>query len=644
MTIQDNPAQNNPAPEHALFGFPVYPLFCAGDPNNVAMGTTPEMVCPSVADTIKMWKLLLDPGHMIFNPAGLNAQQHIWHLIHGFATNHYSAAATARGIHLASQMLQLESLSYNKETAVKLYAQGCLISADTTDLENSNVPCIGWFTVTAGSSDIGFKLNPEYTKDVDAIIPWTSLNSLNRAALIRIQPGALNFTLYEQNYGNQGLPQSESESESGLGSDPGPFKFTGIEHLFPVDRLDVPLVPRDQATTIGIAISGSTGQINNWHFKQQGDRLNKSDRSEHAPCMLHIGFNDISQCVEETKIIDCSFLKTDGRRPWFTEVAVLAATLANRVTWNPTVYNNCLFNGVTLIGHAPKASLIFNECGFTSTSVDIRNKLNTAPPTLGIALSDCFGTNRVPNSPQDSIYFKVDPGQAVDVFGTDRAPAENKANPVKDSRTATRYITLDFVVGANHISDTPYGAAPAKITLMDRPDKYNPVSVNILGPAEVFMSNIAVSAIKCCPHRENHFVGINVVEPPRGTIFTDWVFTGGGNPSKTSVALSYSQGSTDIGVESLPAVLFDVLHIPAIDVDTSEHAAQFDLRYAEKWGKAGAWERARTIGLLRANATEENIAQIERVIERLAPTGKRDSAKLVPTPSIGTKYRVKPYI
>jgi hypothetical protein len=260
---------------------------------------------------------------------------------------------------------------------------------------------------------------------------------------------------------------------------------------------------------------------------------------------------------------------------------------------------------------------------------------------LGITLSDCFGTNRVPNSRQDSIHFKVDPGQAVDVFGTDRAPAENKANPVtvKDSGTAMRYITLDFVVGADHISDTPYGAAPAKIALMDRPDKYNPVSVNILGPAEVFMSNIAVSAIKCCPHSENHFVGIDVVEPPRGTIFT-----GGGNPSKTSVALSYSQGSTNIGVESLPAVLFDVLYIPAIDVDTSEHAAQFDLRYAEKWGKAGAWERARTIGLLRANATEENIAQIERVIERLAPTRTGDSAKLVPTPSIGNgnKAKVKP--
>lgn len=636
MTIQDNPAQNNPAPECAPFGFPVYPLFCAGDPNNVAMGTTPEMVCPSVADMVKMWELLLDPGHMIFNPAGLNAKQHIWHLIHGFATNHYSAAATATGIHLASQMLQLESLSYNKETAVKLYAQGCLISADTTDLENSNVPCIGWFTVTEGSSDIGFKLNPEYTKDVDAIIPWTSLNSLNRAARIQIQPGALNFTLYEQDYGNQGLPQSES------GSGPGPFKFTGIEHLFPVDRLDVPLAPRDQVTTIRIAISGSTGQINNWHFKQQGDRLNKSDCPEHAPCRLHINFNNIAPEVN-----NCSFLKTDGRPPWFTEVAVSSATLANSVTWSPTVYNNCLFNGVALIGHAPKASLIFNECCFTSTSVDIRNKFNTAHPMLGITLSDCFGTNRVPNSRQDSIHFKVDPGQAVDVFGTDRAPAENKANPVtvKDSGTATRYIryiTLDFVVGADHISDTPYGAAPAKITLMDRPDKYNPVLVNILGPAEVFMSNIAVSAIKCCPHRENHFVGINVVEPPRGIIFIDWIVTGGGNPSKTSVALSYSQGGTNIGVESLSAVLFDVLYIPAIDVDTSEHAAQFDLRYVEKWGKAGAWERARTIGLLRANATEENIAQIERVIERLAPTGIRDSAKPVPTSSIGTKSKIKP--
>ena len=446
---------------------------------------------------------------------------------------------------------------------------------------------------------------------------------------------------------------SGSEGEGEDSNESGKFNFIGLEHLFPVNFN----ASRDSNTANANAnakvehllifrFMGASRQVSNWHFEQatlnqegQGRTLNTKD---HAPCSLQLYFGNTNNIAPEVN--NCSFLKTDNRPPWpwFTEVAVLAATLANRVTWNPTIYNNCLFNGVTLIGHAPKASLIFNECGFTSTSVDIRNKLNTAPPTLGITLSDCFGTNRVPNSLRDSIYFKVDPGQAVDVFGTDRAPAENKANPVKDSRTDTRYLTLDFVVGANHISDTPYGAAPAKITLMDRPDKYNLVSVNILGPAEVFMSNIAVSAIKCCLHRENHFVGINVVEPPQGTIFTDWVFTGGGNPSKTSVALSYSQGSTDIGVESLPAVLFDVLHIPAIDVDTSEHAAQFDLRYAEKWGKAGAWERARTIGLLRANATEENIAQIERVIERLAPTGTRDSAKLVPTPSIGTKYKVKP--
>lgn len=613
MTIQDNPAQNNPAPEHALFGFPVYPLFCAGDPNNVAMGTTPEMVCPSVADTIKMWKLLLDPGHMIFDPAGLNAQQHIWHLIHGFATNHYSEAATARGIHLASQMLQLESLSYNKETAVKLYAQGCLISADTTDLENSNVPCIGWFTVTAGSSDIGFKLNPEYTKDVDAIIPWTSLNSLNRAALIRIQPGALNFTLYEQNYGNQGLPQSESES--GLGSDPnpGPFKFTGIEHLFPVDRLDVPLVPRDQATTIGIAISGSTGQINNWHFKQQGDRLNKSDRSEHAPCMLHIGFNDISQCVEETKIIDCSFMRTSYVNNWFEKISTSKMSMTDATI----TYEGCLFAGVELkprtnsmiIGTKPnpKLALNFNECSFLEASVDIRS---CSMP--GISLINCFGTQVVPSTRHNSLQLALNPDQVATVVG-----ATNKDDNIGVGDFHRKKTSLSFWVGPDIIGvggfhqkktslsfwagpDTRAGGAlprdfgtdegakyAAEITLMDMP-RQNPVRIAIDGPAKVFMSDVPVSAIRRCPRSDNHFVGVNVKEPREGIDFMEW----NSGPSKTSVELFYS--NIDKSVMLLSQATLNLYKVATT-----------------------TWERARAVGVLQASLTENNVGETARAVNKL---------------------------
>ena len=588
MTIQDNPAQNNPAPEHALFGFPVYPLFCAGDPNNVAMGTTPEMVCPSVADTIKMWKLLLDPGHMIFDPAGLNAQQHIWHLIHGFATNHYSAAATARGIHLASQMLQLESLSYNKETAVKLYAQGCLISADTTDLENSNVPCIGWFTVTAGSSDIGFKLNPEYTKDVDAIIPWTSLNSLNRAALIRIQPGALNFTLYEQNYGNQGLPQSESESESGLGSDPGPFKFTGIEHLFPVDRLDVPLVPRDQATTIGIAISGSTGQINNWHFKQQGDRRNKSGRSEHAPCMLHIGFNDISQCVEETKIIDCSFMRTSYVNNWFEKISTSKMSMTDATI----TYEGCLFVGVELKPRTnsmgtkpnPKLALNFNECSFLEASVDIRS---CSMP--GISLINCFGTQVAPSTRHNSLQLALNPDQVATVVG-----ATNKDDNIGVGDFHQKKTSLSFWVGPDIRAGgalprdfgTDKGAA-AEITLMDMP-RQNLVRITIDGPAKVFMSDVPVSAIRRCPRSDNHFVGVNVKEPRKGIDFMEWSSW----LSKTSVELFYSNIDKSVMLLSQAT-----LNLNKVATTT--------------------WERARAVGVLQASLTENNVGETARAVNKL---------------------------
>ena len=588
MTIQDNPAQNNPAPEHALFGFPVYPLFCAGDPNNVAMGTTPEMVCPSVADTIKMWKLLLDPGHMIFDPAGLNAQQHIWHLIHGFATNHYSAAATARGIHLASQMLQLESLSYNKETAVKLYAQGCLISADTTDLENSNVPCIGWFTVTAGSSDIGFKLNPEYTKDVDAIIPWTSLNSLNRAALIRIQPGALNFTLYEQNYGNQGLPQSESES--GLGSDPGPFKFTGIEHLFPVDRLDVPLVPQDQATTIGIAISGSTGQINNWHFKQQGDRRNKSDRSEHAPCMLHIGFNDISQCVEETKIIDCSFMQTSYGNNWFEKISTSKMSMTDATI----TYEGCLFVGVELKPRTnsmgtkpnPKLALNFNECSFLEVSVDIRS---CSMP--GISLINCFGTQVAPSTYwHNSLQLALNPDQVATVVGATTADNGGVGDFHQKKTSLSFWVGPDIRAGGalpRDFGTDIKGGAAAEITLMDMP-RQNPVHITIDGPAKVFMSDVPVSAIRRCPRSDSHFVGVNVKEPREGIDFMEWS-TG---PSKTSVELFYSNIDKSVMLLSQAT-----LNLNKVATTT--------------------WERARAVGVLQASLTENNVGEKARAVKKL---------------------------
>ena len=670
---------STPTPTSTTHRFPVYPLLLNDGSGNV---DTTSLAAGSPEAASNMWRdFISSTAHK--GAHATTPQKHIWGLLSGLTISEeegaFDVSSVATAIHLTSQLIQLseqvvaaselapataKQLPAEKMAAAeRLVTQGCTISAHHLaqfekinnfklcfDKPYSDMPQpIGWFVLDQDSYAIDFEFNNafyESPKHPNIVRYWATLSPREREFL-RINMYALRINMYAGYSGSEGEGEDSNES--------GKFNFIGLEHLFPVNFN----ASRDSNTANATAkakvehllifrFMGASRQVSNWHFEQA--TLNQEGQGRtikpHAPCSLQLYFGNTHIQYKSNNIAlevnNCSFLKTDGRPPWFTEVAVLAATLANRVTWNPTVYNNCLFNGVTLIGHAPKASLIFNECGFTSTSVDIRNKLNTAPPALGIALSDCFGTNRVPNSLRDSIYFKVDPGQAVDVFGTDRAPAENKANPVKDSRTDTRYITLDFVVGANHISDTPYGAAPAKITLMDRPDKYNPVSVNILGPAEVFMSNIAVSAIKCCPHRENHFVGINVVEPPRGTIFTDWVFTGGGNPSKTSVALSYSQGSTDIGVESLPAVLFDVLHIPAIDVDTSEHAAQFDLRYAEKWGKAGAWERARTIGLLRANATEENIAQIERVIERLAPTGTRDSAKLVPTPSIGTKYRVNP--
>ena len=665
-------------PTSTTHRFPVYPLLLNDGSGNV---DTTSLAAGSPEAASNMWRdFISSTAHK-----GANAttpQKHIWGLLSGLTISEeegaFDVSSVATAIHLTSQLRQLseqvaaasglapattKQLPAEKMAAAerleRLVTQGCTISAHhLAQFENinnnsySDMPQpIGWFVLDQDSYAIDFEFNNAFYESPKHpnIVHWATLS-----------PEELTTELCINMYA--GYSGGEGEGEGENGNENGKFNFIGLEHLFPVNFN----ASHDSNTANANAkakvehllifrFMGASRQVSNWHFEQA--TLNQEGQGRtlkpHAPCSLQLYFGNTHIRYKSNRyksnniapeVNNCSFLKTDGRPPWFTEVAVLKATLASEVTWHPIAYNNCLFNGVTLIGRAPKASLIFNECGFASTSVDIRNRHNMVPPTLGITLSDCFGTNRVPNSWQDSMHFKVDPGQAVDVFGTDRAPAQNKANPVtvNDSGTATRHITLDFTVGADHISDTPCGAAPAKVTLMDRPDKYNPVSVNILGPAEVFMSNIAVSAIKCCPHRENHFVGINVVEPPQGTIFTDWVFTGGGNPSKTSVALSYSQGSTNIGVESLPAVLFDVLHIPAIDVDTPEHAAEFDLRYAEKWGKAGAWERARTIGLLRANTTEENVAQIERVIERLAPTGTRDSAKLVPTSSIGTKAKVKP--
>ena len=548
------------------------------------MGTTPEMVCPSVVDTIKMWELLLDPGHMVFNPAGLTAQQHIWHLIHGFATNHYSAAATATGIHLASQMLQLESLSYNKETAVKLYAQGCLISADTTDLENSNIPCIGWFTVAAGSSDIGFKLNPEYTKDVDATIPWTSLN---RAALNRARPSALNFTLYEQVSSNesQGLPQSGS----GLGSDPGPFKFTGIEHLFPVDRLDVPLVPRDQVTTIGIVISGGTGQINNWHFKQQGDRLNWSACPEHAPCKLHINFNDISQYFEETKIINCSFMRTSYEHNWFEEISTSKIPAASIIDATMT-YEGCLFESVDLkpvtnstgTKPNPKLALNFNDCGFTEASVDIRNCVMP-----GISLINCFGTHVSPNARHNSLRLDLNPDQVVTVAG-----ATNKDDNIGDF--PRRETFLSFWIGPDNMAGgaskrdfgTDKGAA-AEITLMDMP-RQNPVGIIIDGPANIFMSNITMKSIRRCSDYDNHFVGVDVREPRGGVNFMEL----SSGLSKTSVDLSYSNMDKSV-------MLLSQANLNLNKVATT------------------AWARARAVGVLQASLTESNVDETARAVNKL---------------------------
>ena len=580
MTTQNNPAQNNPAPECAPFGFPVYPLFCAGDPNSGDIGTTPEMVCPSVADTVGLWRVLLDPGHMIFNPAGLNAQQHIWHLIHGFATNHYSEAATATGIHLASQMLQLEALSHEEEAAVKLYAQGCLISADTTDLENSNVPCIGWFTVAAGSSEIDFKLNPEYTKSVDfnAIIPWTSLN---RAAINQVRPSALNFTLYEQvsSNENQGLPQSG----------PGPFKFTGIEHMFPVDRLDVPLVPRDQVTTIGITISGGTGQINNWHFEQLGYRPNELNRLEHAPCKLHINFNDISQCVEETKIIDCSFMRTSYDRNWFEEISTSKISAATMTDVTMT-YEGCLFESVDLkpvtnsmdTKPNPKLALNFNDCGFTEASVDIRSCVMP-----GINLIDCFGTRVSPNARHNSLRLDLNPDQAVTVVG-----ATDKDDNIGDF--PRRETFLSFWIGPDNMAGgapkrdfgTDKGAA-AEITLMDMPRR-NPVGVAVDGPAKIFMSNITMKSIRRCPDNDNHFVGVNVREPRGGVGFVEW----SSGLSKASVDLSYS--NIDKSVMLL-------------------NQANLNLNKAT----TTAWERARAVGVLQASLTENNVGETARAVNNL---------------------------
>lgn len=603
----------SPSPGRNLVAYeiPIYPLVTNQE------GAT-QLVAHSPEAALELWNKLMHPGYLtmaIGQAAQQSPQRHIWALLNNLAQGEYAdkEESVAIAVNMTAQMAQLVGHSSGAMNDSRLFTDGCKIS-ETPPLISvpassgmsvmMAAPPIGWFSVNIGAkpsdvdgiANINFRHNSNFVRecrvnfqdnDNDNAAPnppayayaWSNLGA-------RLGDTAGLTCILSENY--------RQDEDKGICSQMGTFDFSGLASLFPPSNTE------HTPKSLTFRIVGESGEINNWNFKQglaRGDFIRREGLGlEKNVLKLNFHFVDTSnkRPIQNLKFIDCNFVKETQTNP-----AQVSVKLASSLSEVPVQFEHCSFRGIDLrpndqllVKNAFSPAHVFKECNFSGVTIDIRDPYSSGSPVAaGVTFEDCFGSDLTCGILNKNILFvRTNPWHFVHVAGS-------SANYTQEDE-----IILSIWVDSAPHKDVPVAsqATPTEVALMDISKGKGPiVSLYLNGsnlethPFRVIASNISLNLLRL-PTKggaQSEFIGFNIIEKGRttGMDFATW---DNKQETTTSISLSYS-----------PEVA-----VSTAVTDIADHAEFRDLN---------AWGRARTIGLLQATVTEDNVRGIASIVQSL---------------------------
>jgi hypothetical protein len=518
-------------------------------------------------------------------------------LLNNLAQGEYAGKeeSVAIAVNMTAQMAQLAVHSSGAMNDSRLFTDGCRIS-ETPPL--MAVPPIGWFSVNIGAkpsdvdgiADINFRYNSNFVRECrvdfqDNDNDNTVLNPPTHAYAWSNLGARLGDTsgltcILSENY--------RQDKDEEIYSQIGIFDFSGLAYLFPPSNTE----PKPKKLTFHI--EGKSGEINNWNFNQglaRGEGLGL----ERYVLKLNFHFRDTSnkRPIQNLKFIDCNFVKGGRANP--TQVSVKLASSFSEV---PVQFEHCSFrcidlrpNDQLLTKNAFSPAHVFKECNFRGVIIDIRDPYSSGSPVAaGVTFEDCFGSDLTCGIFNKNILqVRTNPWHFVHVAGS-------RANSTQEDIEIDLSIWVD---SAPH-KDVPITsqAAPTEVALMDM-SKSHLVSLWLEGsnlethPFRVIASNIRLNSLRL-PTKggaQSEFIGFNILEK-RHTTGMDFATWDDKQETTTSISLSYSY-------------------------EMAARPGSFGLAAYEKFEDQNAWGRARTIGLLQATVTEDNVHERASIVQSL---------------------------
>ena len=579
------------------YEIPVYPLVTNQEGAARLVAHSPEAA-------LELWNKFMNPWDLtraIDQATQQSPQRHIWALLSGLAQGEYAdkEESVAIAVNVTAQMAQLAGHSSRDMNDSRLFTDGCKISetpplisvpASSGMSAMMAVPPIGWFSVNIGAkpsdvdgiANINFRHNSNFVRecrvnfqDNDNTAPnppthayaWSNLGA-------RLGDTTGLTCILSENY--------RQDKDKGVCSQVGTFDFSGLASLFPPSNTE------HKPKSLTFRIEGESGEINNWNFKQDPVRGEGLGLKEYV-LKLNFHFIDTSnkRPIQNLKFIDCNFVKGGRANP--TQVSVKLASSFSEI---PVQFERCFFRGIDLrpndqllVKNAFSPAHVFKECDFRGVAIDIRDPYSSgSPAAAGVTFEDCFGSDLT------LLEVRTNPWHFVHVAGS-------RAN----NSTQEDKIVLSIWVDSAPHKDVPIAsqAAPTEVTLMDI-SKDHSVSLYLDGsnlethPFRVFASNISLNLLRL-PAKggaQSEFIGFNIIEKGHHTTGMDFATWDNKQETTTSISLSYSPE----------------MAVSTAVTDIADHA---------EFGDLSAWGRARTIGLLQATVTEDNVHDIASIVQSL---------------------------
>lgn len=596
----------------SAYEIPIYPLVTDQE------GAT-QLVAHSPEAALELWNKFMNPWYLtraISQAEQQSPQRHIWALLNNLAQGEYAGKeeSVAIAVNVTAQMAQLVGHSSGAMNDSRLFTDGCrisetppLISVPTASGMSVMMaaPPIGWFSVNIGAkpsdvdgiADINFRDNSNFVrecrvdfqdKDNDNAAPnplahayaWSNLGA-------RLGDTTGLTCILSANY--------RQDKDKGICLQVGNFNFSGLASLFPPSNTE----PKPKSLTF--RVEGESGEINNWNFNQgrvRGDFVvGEGLGLEKNVLKLNFHFVDTSnkRPIQNLKFIDCNFVKEGGANP--TQVSVKLASSLSEV---PVQFEHCSFRGIDLrpndqllVKNAFSPAHVFKECNFRGVAIDIRDPYSAGSPVAaGVTFEDCFGSDLACGIFNKNILeVQTNPWHFVHVAGS-------RANSTQFGEEDE--IALSIWVDSAPHKDVPVTSqtAPTEVALMDI-SKSHPVALYLGGcnselhPFRVIASNISLSLLRL-PAKggaQSEFIGFNIIEKGH-TTGMDFATCDGKQETTTSISLSYSPE----------------MAVSTAVTDIADHA---------EFGDLNAWGRARTIGLLQAIVTEDNVHGIASIVQSL---------------------------